>query len=108
MDLRQPADPDDVACGVCREPVAPDHARLLASRDDLAVLELHCSACASVTLGFVFTTDAVRRRRGHAGQAATAAPVTADDVLDMHRHLEAWRGDLRSLLGQWNARDLDS
>ena len=100
MDPREPARLDDVACAVCREPVPHDQARLLASRDDLAVVELRCGACASVTVGFVFAPDihdALRSR-------PAPARVSADDVLDMHLYLEAWQGDLRSLLNRGEAR----
>jgi hypothetical protein len=102
MDPREPARLDDVACGVCREPVAHDQARLLATREDLAVVELRCRVCASVTLGFVFTPDIHDAIRAHSRPAAP--PVSADDVLDMHLHLEAWQGDLQSLVDGRQAR----
>jgi hypothetical protein len=102
MDPREPARLDDVACGVCREPVAHDQARLLASRDDLAVVELRCGACSSVTLGFVFTREPHDALRTQSRPAMS--PVTGDDVLEMHLHLEAWRGDLRSLVDRSQAR----
>jgi hypothetical protein len=88
--------PDDVACSVCREPVAPERTRLLARRDDLLFLELRCRTCASVTLGFVFAPD--DRLLPDTIRLAGAPAIGADDVLDMHRHLEAWDGDLQSLL----------
>jgi len=86
---------DDVACSVCREPVPPRGARVLARRDDLLFVELSCQACASVTLGFILAPDdrLLPERLRLAGE-----PVSADDVLDMHRHLADWTGDLRSLL----------
>jgi hypothetical protein len=96
MESRDQARPDDVACGVCREPVAHDRTRLVASRDDLVFLELHCRACSSVTLGFVFTDGAAGLPESV--RLAGARPVSADDVLDMHQYLGGWRGDLRSLL----------
>ena len=55
-----------------------------------------CEACTSVTLGFVFAGD--DRHPPDVVRLAGAPPLTADDVLDMHQHLAAWRGDLRSLL----------
>ena len=88
--------PDDAACSVCREPVAPERTRLLARREDLLFVELCCRACASVTLGFVFAPD--DRRLPDTIRLADAPPITPDDVLDMHRHLEAWNGDLQGLL----------
>lgn len=98
MDSRdRPTPPaDDVACSVCREPVAPEATRLLARRDDLLFLEVSCAACASVTLGFVFAADDVHVP--DVVRLAGAPTLTADDVLDMHEHLAAWQGDLRSLL----------
>jgi hypothetical protein len=85
-----------VACSVCREPVGPARTRLLARRDDLLFLELRCGACASVTLGFVFARD--DRHVPDVVRLAGAPTITGDDVLDMHQHLAAWQGDLRSLL----------
>lgn len=76
--------------------MVPERSRLLARRDDLLVLELHCAACASVTLGFIFAPD--DRLLPECLRLAGAPPVSADDVLDMHLQLEAWQGDLRSLL----------
>lgn len=87
---------DEVACSVCREPVAPGRTRVLARRDDLLFLEVSCAACASVTLGFVFAEDDVQVP--DVVRLAGAPPISADDVLDMHHHLAAWDGDLRSLL----------
>jgi hypothetical protein len=87
---------DDLACSVCREPVAPPRTRLLARRDDLLFVELRCAACASLTLGFVFTED--RRLLPDVLRLADAPPISADDVLDMERHLAGWDGDLRGLL----------
>jgi hypothetical protein len=96
MEVSDQARPDDVACDVCREPAAPERTRLVARREDLIIFELHCPACASVTLGFTFAEAG-----GTAPEAirlAGGAPISADDVLDMHGHLDAWQGDLRSLL----------
>lgn len=104
MDSRdRPSGPaDDVACSVCREPVAPGGTRLLARRDDLLFLEVSCPACASVTLGFVFAADDIHVP--DVVRLAGAPPVSGDDVLDMHEHLAAWNGDLRSLLHQGHGR----
>lgn len=67
--------------------------KLLAWRDDLAFLELDCGDCLSTTLGFVMVSQA-----GTAEHPAPAAPISSDDVLDMHQLLATWRGDLTGLL----------
>jgi hypothetical protein len=101
MDPRDNARLDDAVCGVCREPVSSDGTRLLARREDLSFVELQCSSCNSVTLGFVFADD--RERLPEAYRRAGAAPVSRHDVRDMRRHLAGWRGDLRSLLDDHGA-----
>jgi hypothetical protein len=70
--------------------------RVLARRDDLLFMEFRCGACASLTLGFVFARD--DRHMPDVVRLAGAPPIGCDDVLDMHEHLAAWGGDLRSLL----------
>jgi hypothetical protein len=96
MEFPDQARPDDVACGVCREPADRDRTRLVARREDLVFFELHCRSCASVTLGFLFAEDG--RDLPDAIRLAGRPPVSADDVLDMQRHLESWQGDMRALL----------
>ena len=85
--------PDGLRCTVCEERVPADRLTLLAWRDDLAFLQLDCAACLSTTLGFV---------QGGRGDEPTGpphpAPISADDVLDMHQLLATWRGDLAGLL----------
>src|SRR5262245_12461087 len=85
---------DGIACSVCEAAVGGDRIRLLARREDLAFVEIACQGCGSTTLGFVVDGAA-----GPELEAVHAAPVTADDVLDMHVALESWQGDLRTLLG---------
>ncbi|MCI0345052.1 MAG: hypothetical protein L0221_06335 [Chloroflexi bacterium] len=88
-----------IACSVCEAAVSGDRIRLLARREDLAFVEIACLDCRSTTLGFVIDGDAV------GASSSEAPPVTADDVLDMHVALEAWQGDLRSLLASSPASD---
>jgi hypothetical protein len=83
--------PDGLRCTVCEERVPADRLKLLAWRDDLAFLQLDCSACLSTTLGFV--------AGGRSDEPADPPrAITADDVLDMHQLLATWRGDLAGLL----------
>jgi hypothetical protein len=89
--------PDGLRCTVCNERVPAARVKLLAWRDDLAFLQIDCRACLSTTLAFVMAgqseaPDATPR------DMPAAAPVTSDDVLDMHELLATWRGDLAGLL----------
>ena len=63
---------------------------MLARREDLAFLQLDCTACRSTTLGLA--------AGGVMDQPAARPPVSGDDVLDMHELLATWTGDLASLL----------
>jgi hypothetical protein len=84
---------DGHRCTVCDERVPVDRVKLLAWRDDLAFLQLDCSACLSTTLGFV-----VAGARDEPAPVDGADPISSDDVLDMHQLLATWRGDLTGLL----------
>jgi hypothetical protein len=83
-------------CTVCEAHVAADQLRLLAQRDDLLFLEVHCPACGSTGLGFVTAGASLPE----ADRLAGGSPMSADDVLDMHELLGAWTGDLRTLVGR--------
>ena len=85
--------PDGLRCTVCDDRVPATRIHLLAWRDDLAFLQIDCGACLSTTLGFMVGG------RGDEPTAPPAAPITSDDVLDMHQLLATWRGDLAGLLG---------
>ena len=83
---------DGHRCTVCEERVPADRVKLLAWREDIAFLQLDCTSCLSTTLGF-----------SPGGQpdgmdAPAPAPISSDDVLDMHQLLATWRGDLTGLL----------
>jgi hypothetical protein len=86
--------PDGLRCTVCDERVPATRIRVLAWRDDMAFLELDCAGCASTTLGFVLDG-----RSDEPAQNIEGAPISSDDVLDMHQLLATWRGDLAGLLG---------
>jgi hypothetical protein len=87
---------DGTTCAVCEEPVPAGSIHLLARRDDLTFMQLECDACRSTTLAFVL---------GGGGEAAAgSAPVTGDDVLEMHDLLRGWQGGLRELLASQSGR----
>jgi hypothetical protein len=96
------------SCTVCGDPLDANRIRLLAERDDLAFVELPCPSCGSTTLGMVTLRPSGEAFLdvSHYGEfgpedetrLAGGAPLDGDDVLEMHAFLEAYRGDLRSLL----------
>jgi hypothetical protein len=95
---------DGMPCTVCGERVPGDALRLLAWRDDLAFLQLDCPACLSTTLGFSIGGRSETAQADSPGAAASPdasgpiAPVSGNDVLDMHQFLAGWQGDLASLV----------
>ena len=84
---------DGHRCSVCDAAVPAERVRLLAWREDLWFLQLDCGTCLSTTLGFGGGPHG-----GAADHAGQAAPISTDDVLDMHQLLATWRGDLTGLL----------
>jgi hypothetical protein len=84
------ADLDGLTCAVCDGPVPPGSVQLLAHRDELAFVQVDCTACRSTTLAFVLDDGA--------SSESLSLPVTGDDVLDMHLFLRGWHGDLHGLL----------
>jgi hypothetical protein len=80
---------------------------LLARRDGLYFVDLSCAACgtrAVAVIGIERDEDEPRRRVRRSGRATAAMrqrverpPVSADDVLEMHRFLDGFEGDFRAL-----------
>jgi len=59
MDPRDDLDSlaDGVDCAACGQFVPTDRIRVLARRDDIAFVEIHCLACRSESLGIVIASD---------------------------------------------------
>jgi len=91
------APPGGLRCSVCDDRVRAARVKLLAWRDDLAFLQLDCTACLSTTLAFVMAGQGDAPTTPP-GDASAAAPISGDDLLDMHQLLATWRGDLTGLL----------
>jgi hypothetical protein len=85
--------PDGVTCAVCEDRVPAGSIKVLAQRDDLVFIQVDCVACRSTTLAFVI---------GPGDPAATAvdAPISGNDVLDMHAFLDGWHGGLAELIAR--------
>jgi transcription elongation factor Elf1 len=101
-------------CPACGRRYRGSRMRLLAEREGLYFVDLDCSRCGSHTVAIVtveldeseITIEVsdialTEHEFEHLGEElpASAAPVTADDVLDMHQYLAAFAGDVNSLLG---------
>ncbi len=102
-------------CPACGRRYRGSRIRLLAERDGLYFVDMDCSRCGSHTVAIVTVeldesdvaiidvSDielAVDMEPEHLGEELPlgAAPVTADDVLDMHQFLAEFEGDMRTLL----------
>jgi len=95
-------------CTSCGAAIVGDGIVVLADRGDVAFVQLTCQDCGSRTLSLVVGGAAGPRldTAGHpeldpATEARLASsPALAEaDVADMHRFLDGWQGDLRTLLG---------
>jgi hypothetical protein len=98
-------------CTSCGAAVPVERIVVLADRGDFAFVELDCTGCGSRTMCLVLAAHAdappVLDTAGHpeldpdtAARVASRPPVGEDDLLAVHRLLDGWTGDLRSLLGE--------
>ena len=101
-------------CPACGRRYRGSKIRLLAERDGLFFVDLDCARCGSHTVAIVTVeidetsasiTDISDLSLAdglpeHLGEElpAGAAPVTADDVLEMHEFLSGFEGDVSQLL----------
>ena len=97
------------SCASCGAAIPVDGIVVLADRGDFAFVELRCS-CGSRTMGLVLAAaageEAVLDTAAHpeldpttAARVASRPAIGEDDLLAMHRLLDGWTGDLRTLLG---------
>jgi predicted RNA-binding Zn-ribbon protein involved in translation (DUF1610 family) len=101
-------------CPACGRRYRGSKIRLLAERDGLFFVDLNCAKCGSHTVAIVTveiddTSAAItdisdltlspEDLHEHLGEdlPVGAAPVTADDVLDMHEFLAGFQGDMNTL-----------
>jgi hypothetical protein len=98
-------------CPACGRRYRDGHINLLAERDGLYFVDLDCNRCGSHTVAIVTielddAEAAIADLSDMAVEPAarlaeplppSAAPVTADDVLEMHEFLSRFEGDVESL-----------
>jgi predicted RNA-binding Zn-ribbon protein involved in translation (DUF1610 family) len=98
-------------CTSCGAAIPVDRIAVLADRGDFAFVELDCPRCGSRTMALVLAAPAgdepVLDTASHpeldpatAARVASRPPVSEDDLFAVHRLLEDWSGDVRSLLGE--------
>lgn len=96
------------SCASCGAAVLGDGIDVLADRGDVAFVQLTCQGCSSRTLSLVIPDPANPRldtERHPEFDPATEARIAGSpslgesDVEAMHRFLDGWSGDLRSILG---------
>lgn len=105
-----------VDCAACGEIVPSDRIRVLARRDDISFVEIHCPACRSESLGIMIATATVDddheaeleavgpgRPYGEFGpdddeRFREALPISATDLAVVHDLLA--RGGLDALVGR--------
>ena len=97
MDPRDDLDSlaDGVDCAACGQFVPNDRIRVLARRDDIAFVEIHCPGCRSESLGIVIASDADAARDADAAAAepgldvAPGRPYGEFGPIDQERFREA-------------------
>jgi transcription elongation factor Elf1 len=106
-------------CPACGRRYRDGTINLLAERDGLYFVDLDCGRCGSHTVAIVTVeqddaesaiadvSDALADPREQLGEPlpVAAAPVTADDVLEMHEFLSSFHGDVGALFrAAWRPR----
>jgi hypothetical protein len=92
-------------CPVCGESMADCDIALLVQAGNQALVRVTCNHCSDANLlKIVIQTGEGDEEHVHSepfnedGEPVDAPPVSADDVLDAKLALDAWDGDVRTLL----------
>jgi hypothetical protein len=96
-------------CAACGQAYEPARIRVLAEREGLFFVDLGCGHCGTQAVAIVTIQidggggpeadmgDLLPLEPAELGRVA-GAPVSADDVLDAHRFLEDFQGDVTTLM----------
>jgi hypothetical protein len=92
-------------CAACGQAYETGRIRVLAERDGLFFVDLACSHCGTQAVAIVTVQlDENEVPQADAGELASldqrlqSAPVSADDVLQVHAVLDGFEGDIDHLL----------
>jgi hypothetical protein len=103
------------ACAACGEAYGHGHIRLIAQREELFFVDLSCDHCGSQAVAIVTIEvdgdtatleggELVRIDEGDPDAAPAGPPVSADDVLDAHRLLDDFQGDVHQLIARFDGQ----
>ncbi len=90
-------------CGMCGQQYQSGNINILGRKDDLWFLFVSCPACKSQGLVAAVVKDGkiaevlTELTPEEQKKLASAAPVTSDDLMDMHSFLADFDGDFQSL-----------
>lgn len=91
---------DHLKCVACHHQYSTDDFQVLEKGASMLILLMTCHHCRAqgLLMAFVQEQEMESRRVRQAGEREELAPITADDVLDVHRFLLRFEGDCDSLL----------
>ena len=95
-------------CEGCGSRFEPDDVRIHEHRGSVWLASLTCSRCGLRGLVIAALRGSGNDAENEAGESATEAgatqspptAITDDEVLDFHRHLDRFRGDIQHLFGK--------
>ena len=100
-------------CAACGQAYGQGHIRLIAQREELFFVDLSCDHCGSQAVAIVtiqIDGDRATREGGElvrvdepeTDELPDGPPVSADDVLDAHRLLDDFHGDVYQLIAHFD------
>ncbi len=87
-------------CVACDHPYRPDDFEVLDEGASVLVLLMTCHHCQTqgLLVAFVQEQEPEPRKDRQVKERGESEPITADDVLNMHRFLKDFEGDFDTLL----------
>ena len=103
-------------CAACGQAYGQGHIRLIAQREELYFVDLSCDHCGSQAVAIVtiqIDGETVSLETGELERALAAdlpagqgsPPISADDVLDAHRLLDGFDGDVYQLIARFDGEE---